>query len=100
MRLDAGYSCAGFCQWTLTNRATLHGNSRGAEIMSGQGQHQPKRPENINGFRAGDKVTTSLGRPATITGCRLDGYLDAVYDDRHPSLADVILQPQLLRKMK
>ena len=68
--------------------------------MTGQGQHQPKRPEHINGFRPGDRVITALGRPATITGCRIDGYLDAKYDDRHPSLADVILQPQLLKRIQ
>jgi hypothetical protein len=67
--------------------------------MTGQRQHQPKRPENINGFRAGDRVVTSLGRPATIIACRLDGFLDATYDDRHPRLAEVILQPHLLQRV-
>ena len=62
-----------------------------------QGGNQAKRPEQINGFKVGDRVITPLGRYAIITGLRRDGFIDAKYENRHPALADVILQPNDLR---
>jgi hypothetical protein len=67
--------------------------------MTGKGHGAPNRPDSIGGFKPGDRVITSLGRPARIVGCRVDGFLDAEYEDRHPSLAAVILQPQFLRRV-
>lgn len=68
--------------------------------MTGQGLHQPRKPEHINGFRIGDRVITPLGRVAVITGFRQDGYIDGKYENQHPVLAAVILQPQLLRRVQ
>ena len=66
--------------------------------MSPTGHNQPRRPDQLNGLRVGDHVITPLGRHATITGLRVDGYVDASYDNQHPTLAAVILQPHTLKK--
>ena len=66
--------------------------------MTGQGHHQPKRPDQIGGFRIGDRVLTPLGRTAIVTACRVDGLIDAKYEHQHPTLAEVILQPHTLKK--
>ena len=62
------------------------------------GWHQPKPPHSIDGFHVGDRVVTPLGRIAKITGFRVDGYIDAEYEGRHPTLSAVILQPQTLKR--
>ena len=61
--------------------------------MKGRGQHQPVRPDSIKGFRVGDRVRTSIGRIAIITGLRIDGYIDGCYEGQHPSNGAVILRP-------
>ena len=66
--------------------------------MTPAGHHPPQRPDQIAGFRVGDKVITPLGRPAVITGLRVDGLLDADYEGWHSRDGSVILQPSLLRK--
>jgi hypothetical protein len=66
--------------------------------MSPAGHKPPPAPKQVNGFHVGDRVITSLGRIAIITGFRLDGYIDAEYEGRHPTLAAVILQPHLLKR--
>ena len=57
----------------------------------------PKRSQ--DGFRVGDRVLTPMGRVARVTGLRRDEYLEAAYEDTHPTLAEVILQPKTLRKL-
>ena len=66
--------------------------------MTPAGHNQPKPPQSVNGLHVGDHVVTPLGRLATITGLRTDGYIDAQYDNQHPTLAAVILQPHTLKK--
>jgi hypothetical protein len=66
--------------------------------MSPAGHHQPTQPKSVNGFHVGDRVVTPLGRIATITGFRVDGYVDAEYEGRHPTLSAVILQPHTLKR--
>ena len=58
-------------------------------------------PEHVRGFRVGDQVLTPLNRRAVIVGIRVDGYLDARYlDVGSPTLADVILQAETLRRIQ
>jgi hypothetical protein len=66
--------------------------------MTPTGHNQPKPPHSVNGFHVGDKVITPLGRIATIVAFRTDGYVDGLYESGHPTLAQVILQPQTLRR--
>ena len=66
--------------------------------MTPAGHHPPQRPDQIAGFRVGDKVITPLGRPAVITGLRVDGLLDADYEGWHSRDGSVILQPSLLKR--
>lgn len=40
-----------------------------------------------------------MGRIARITALRDDEYLEGKYEDAHPTLAEVILQPKLLLKL-
>jgi hypothetical protein len=61
-------------------------------------QHKNNNPEQIAGFRVGDKVITPLGRKAEIVQCRIDGYLDARYLDWFGRDADPILQPNSLKR--
>lgn len=60
---------------------------------------KPVAQKQANGLRAGDRVRTSLGRIAVIVAIRSDGYLDAKYEGWPPTLADVILKPELLVKI-
>lgn len=57
----------------------------------------PKRSQ--DGFSVGDRVLTPMGRIARITALRDDEYLEGKYEDAHPTLAEVILQPKLLLKL-
>jgi len=66
--------------------------------MTPTGHHQPRKPDQIGGFRIGDRVITPLGRIAHITGLRVDGLLDADYEGWHSRDGSVILQPSLLRR--
>ena len=66
--------------------------------MTPAGHHQPQRPDQIGGFRVGDRVVTPLGRIARIAGLRVDGLLDADYEGWHSRDGSVILQPSLLKR--
>lgn len=67
-----------------------------------RGHHPKPPPEQVRGFRVGDRVVTPLGRIATITKLRGpdSDYCDAVYDGWPPTLADVILNVSLLRRVQ
>jgi hypothetical protein len=67
--------------------------------MSPAGHNQPKKPDQIGGFRVGDRVVTPLGRTARISGLRMDGLLDADYEGWHSRDGSVILQPSLLKRV-
>ena len=68
--------------------------------MTPAGHNPPKKPEHIGGFKVGDRVITPLGRTAVITGFRQDGMLDADYEGWHSRDGGVILQAQLLKRVR
>lgn len=64
-------------------------------------QRKRHTPDHVRGFKPGDLVLTPLNRRARIVAIRIDGYLDAKYIDvGSPTLADVILQADTLRRVQ